>query len=166
MKKESLIEELKKITYPCETKNLEKDTISIYHEFDDDNIEYGCANNYINELNEYEVYIFISSNYNIKPNTSIYKSMKLNKNNVYALSIQQKVNEILEDLISKMINLDYSFEETLSEEGVSLFSEEGWFELMVEALGEEETGRELSALSQPTRHKSKTDSKTAVKRFI
>ena len=31
MKKESLIEELKKITYPCETKNLEKDTISIYH---------------------------------------------------------------------------------------------------------------------------------------
>lgn len=45
-----------------------------------------------------KVYRMINSIYDIKPNTSIYKSMKLNKNNVYALSIRQKVNEILEDL--------------------------------------------------------------------
>ncbi len=36
--------------------------------------------------------------YQIKPITSIYKSMKLNKNNVYCLTIQEKVNNILEDL--------------------------------------------------------------------
>ena len=51
-----------------------------------------------------KVYRLISSNYKIKPNTSIYKSMKLNKNNVYALSIQQKVNEILEDLVILELN--------------------------------------------------------------
>lgn len=45
-----------------------------------------------------KVYRMINTIYGIKPNTSIYKSMKLKKNNVYALSIKQKVNEILEDL--------------------------------------------------------------------
>lgn len=45
-----------------------------------------------------KVYRMISSIYDIKPNTSIYRSMKLNKNNVFALSIKNKVNEILEDL--------------------------------------------------------------------
>lgn len=45
-----------------------------------------------------KVYRKIHTLYGIKPNTSIYKSMKLNKNNVYCISIKEKVNIILEDL--------------------------------------------------------------------
>ena len=45
-----------------------------------------------------KVYRLINNIYDIKPNTSIYRSMKLNKNNVYALSIKEKVSEILTDL--------------------------------------------------------------------
>lgn len=53
-----------------------------------------------------KVFKLILSNYNIKPITSIYKSMKLKKNNVYYLSIKEKVNSILEDLdLLEMNNL-------------------------------------------------------------
>ena len=53
-----------------------------------------------------KVFKLILSNYNIKPTTSIYKSMKLKKNNVYYLSIKEKVSSILEDLdLLEMNNL-------------------------------------------------------------
>ena len=45
-----------------------------------------------------KVFRKIHTLYQIKPDTSIYKSMKLNKNNVYCISIKEKVNIILEDL--------------------------------------------------------------------
>ena len=45
-----------------------------------------------------KVFRTIHALYEIKPVTSIYKSMKLKKNNVYCLSIKEKVNIILEDL--------------------------------------------------------------------
>ena len=45
-----------------------------------------------------KVYRKMHAIYSIKPHTSIYKSMKLNKNNVYCISIVEKVNVILEDL--------------------------------------------------------------------
>ena len=45
-----------------------------------------------------KVFRKIHTFYNIKPDTSIYKSMKLKKNNVYCISIKEKVNVILEDL--------------------------------------------------------------------
>ena len=45
-----------------------------------------------------KVYRKIHALYDIKPNTSIYKSMKLKKNNVYCISIKEKVSFILEDL--------------------------------------------------------------------
>ncbi len=44
------------------------------------------------------VYRKIVSIYQIKPLTSIYKSMKLNKNNVYCITIEKQVNEIIKDL--------------------------------------------------------------------
>ena len=103
MKKESLIEELKKITYPCETKNLEKDTISIYHEFDDDNIEYGCANNYINELEQYEVYIFISSKNIVASNLLPYITKSRfeaeNKYKEYVEIIKKKDINVIKSLV-------------------------------------------------------------------
>lgn len=56
-----------------------------------------------------KVYKQIFAFYNVKPATSIYRSMKLNKNNVYSLSIKEKVNEILDDLdiilLSNMKNI-------------------------------------------------------------
>ncbi|MBQ8206148.1 MAG: DNA-binding protein WhiA [Bacilli bacterium] len=45
-----------------------------------------------------KVFRKIHSIYDIKPVTSIYRNMKFKKNNVYCLSIQEKVNTILEDL--------------------------------------------------------------------
>jgi len=45
-----------------------------------------------------KVFKRIHSLYDIKPVTSIYRNMKFKKNNVYCLSIQEKVNTILEDL--------------------------------------------------------------------
>lgn len=45
-----------------------------------------------------KIYRKISALYNVKPSTSIYKSMKLKKSNVYCITICQKVNEILNDL--------------------------------------------------------------------
>ena len=44
------------------------------------------------------VYRKIINIYQIKPLTSIYKSMKLNKNNVYCITIENNVNEIIKDL--------------------------------------------------------------------
>jgi len=44
------------------------------------------------------VYRSINKIYKVKPVTSIYKSMKLSKSNVYCLSINEKVSELLEDL--------------------------------------------------------------------
>ena len=44
------------------------------------------------------VYKKISHLYGVKPVTSIYRSMKLNKSTYYCLRIEDKVNEILEDL--------------------------------------------------------------------
>lgn len=61
MTKEEQILELKTLSQPCDTIGLQKDTISIYLDFDNDEIEYGCANNYIFDLKQYEVYIFISN---------------------------------------------------------------------------------------------------------
>ena len=50
MTKEEQILELKALSQPCDTIGLQKDTISIYLDFDNDEIEYGCANNYIFDL--------------------------------------------------------------------------------------------------------------------
>lgn len=103
MNKEILIRELKIITNPCETKELEKETIAIYHEFDDDNIEYGCANNYINELEQYEVYIFISSKKvvasNLLPYITISKNEAENRYNDYVEIIKTKDINIIKHLV-------------------------------------------------------------------
>ena len=103
MNKEILIRELKKITNPCETKEFEKETISIYHEFDDDNIEYGCANNYINELDEYEVYIFLSSKNivasNLLPYTTNSRTAAEAKYKEYIEIIKTKDINIIKNLI-------------------------------------------------------------------
>ena len=98
MNKEILIRELKKITNPCETKELEKETISIYHEFDDDNVEYGCANNYINELETHEVYIFISTKNIVASNLLPY----ITKSSAEA---EKKYNEYVEIIKTKDINV-------------------------------------------------------------
>ena len=45
-----------------------------------------------------KVFRKIHTLYEIKPVTSIYRNMKFKKNNVYCLSIQEKVSQILEDL--------------------------------------------------------------------
>lgn len=45
-----------------------------------------------------KVYRKIHSIFNIKPATSIYKSMKLKKSNVYCITIKEKVTEILDEL--------------------------------------------------------------------
>lgn len=45
-----------------------------------------------------KVYRQVLTLYHIKPITSVYRSMKLNKNNVYKLQIQDRVNEIIQDL--------------------------------------------------------------------
>lgn len=103
MNKEILIRELKKITNPCKTKELKKETISIYHEFDDDNIEYGCANNYINELEHYEVYIFISSKNvvasNLLPYITKSRSEAENRYNEYVEIIKTKDINIIKHLV-------------------------------------------------------------------
>lgn len=105
MNKENLIRELKQIINPCETKELEKETISIYHEFDDDNVEYGCANNYINELDEYEVYIFVSTKNVVASNLLPY----ITKSNEEAEKIY---NEYVEIIKSKDINVIKNLVET------------------------------------------------------
>ncbi|MCI5746127.1 MAG: DNA-binding protein WhiA [Erysipelotrichaceae bacterium] len=51
------------------------------------------------------VYKNIYTLYNIKPTTSIYRSMKLKKNNVYCILINKKVNEILDDLDILQLNI-------------------------------------------------------------
>lgn len=103
MNKEILIRELKKITNPCETIELEKETISIYHEFDDDNVEYGCANNYINELDEYEVYIFLSSKNIVASNLLSYITKSRmeaeNRYNDYVKIIKTKDINVIKHLV-------------------------------------------------------------------
>ena len=103
MEKENLISVLKQISNPCNTKELEKETISIYHEFDDDNIEYGCANNYINELGEYEVYIFVSSKNvvasNLLPYTTNSRTAAEAKYKEYIEIIKTKDINIIKNLI-------------------------------------------------------------------
>ena len=52
------------------------------------------------------VYKKIAKLYNVKPITSIYKNMKLNRNNVYYLEIEKDVRNILKDLdINELNNL-------------------------------------------------------------
>lgn len=45
-----------------------------------------------------KVYRQVLSFYHVKPLTSVYRSMKLNKNNVYTLQIQDQVSEMIQDL--------------------------------------------------------------------
>lgn len=64
-----------------------------------------------------------------------------------------------EDFEEEEFEEDSSFEDTLSEE-------DGLPEIVPEEeVAEDKTGSGLSLMSQATRHKSKTDSKTVVKRF-
>ena len=103
MEKENLISVLKQNSNPCNTKELEKETISIYHEFDDDNIEYGCANNYINELGEYEVYILVSYKNvvasNLLPYTTKLRTEAEDKYKEYVEIIKMKDINIIKDLV-------------------------------------------------------------------
>ena len=98
MEKENLISVLKQISNPCNTKELEKETISIYHEFDDDNIEYGCANNYINEFGEYEIYIFVSSKNVVASNLLAYTTNS-------RTDAEAKYKEYIDIIKTKDINL-------------------------------------------------------------
>lgn len=53
-----------------------------------------------------KVYKYVASIYNVKPSTTISKTMKLNKNFVYSIIVTDKVNEILDDLkILEDVNL-------------------------------------------------------------
>lgn len=65
------------------------------------------------------VYKKIHSLYGIKPNTSIYRSMKLNKSTYYCLSIEEKVNVILEDL--DLISLNNLKNITRSDKRINAF---------------------------------------------
>lgn len=55
-----VLNELKGLSDSCNTKEMDKKIISIYHEYDNQNIEFGCVNNFIDCTNEYEIYIFVN----------------------------------------------------------------------------------------------------------
>ena len=77
--------------------------------FDDDNIEYGCANNYINELGEYEVYIFVSSKNvvasNLLPYTTNSRTAAEAKYNAEMAKINRK--EKMLDMQMKQLDTEY-----------------------------------------------------------
>ena len=56
--------------------NYEKQTINLYHVFDNDGIEYGCINNYVKELGVYEVSLFISNKEDSVGNIKLYETKK------------------------------------------------------------------------------------------
>ena len=103
MDKEGLIRELKDLCEECLTTNYEKDTINLFHDFDEDHIEYGCCNNYLKELDEYEVFMFVSSvnivASNVAPFTTKNRQEATDKFNEYKELIIKKDILIIEDYI-------------------------------------------------------------------
>ena len=103
MTKEEQILELKTLSQPCDTIGLQKETISIYHNFDDDEIEYGCANNYMLDLEQYEVYIFTSDKNivanNLLPFITKDKKEANKKYNEYKEIIKRKDLKYIKSLI-------------------------------------------------------------------
>lgn len=98
-----LFKSIKKKTKKSKTLNYEKQTINIYHVFDNAGIEYGCINNYVKDLGIYEVSLFVSNKDDSIGNIHLYETShkiasKL-KFFLYQKIVKKKNLKIIETLI-------------------------------------------------------------------
>ena len=94
---------IKKKTKKSKTLKYEKQTINLYHVFDNNGIEYGCINNYVKDLGIYEVSLFVSNKEDSVGNIYLYETRhkfasKL-KFFLYRKIVKKKNLKIIETLI-------------------------------------------------------------------